>query len=243
MSQIAFNPNDPLQSSFLSALALGETGSGGVSAANEGYGGVSTSGDATDQFGFPSFAGGSTSAGPTHAAGIFQFEPGTWDTIASQFGLNFSNPSDQEAGAWYEAQQTYKNATGQDLESALQNGDYSSIQSALAGVWPSVTGNAANPQGLAAAIKSGAGPSLGGANPSAQQQHAALNAANGGSSADGSFVAGIEDFFVRFGLIIAGGVIIVVALWQLLSSTGVVPSPGDTAKAVGKAGASALAVA
>jgi hypothetical protein len=37
---------------------------------------------------------------------------------------------------------------------------------------------------------------------------------------------------VRFGLIIIGGIIIIVALWSLLASQGVVPSPGKVVKDV-----------
>jgi hypothetical protein len=53
-------------------------------------------------------------------------------------------------------------------------------------------------------------------------------------------VATVENFFQRFGLIVIGGVIVIVALWQLLSSQGIVPSPSDAGKAIGK-GALALA--
>lgn len=231
---VAYDPNDATQASFLSALALGEVGTtGGYST---GFGGVDTSSDPTDAYGFPQFGGGSTSAGPTHAAGEYQFEPGTWDSIAQQYNLNFQNPSDQNAGAWYEAQQAYSAATGgQSLESALQNGDYSSVQSALASVWPSVNGSGGNPAGLAGALSSGTGASIstGGA--------ATAPASGSSSSSGGGIIGAVEDFFVRGGLIIAGGLIVLVALWQLLSNTGAVPSPGDAVHAAGKVGATALA--
>lgn len=225
---VAYNSSDPLQLSLLSALALGETGNAGASGYSEGFGGVSTAGSQTDAYGFPLWNGSSTAAGPTHAAGEFQFQPGTWDSIAAAHGLNFSNPEDQNAGAWYLAQQTYATSTGGgSLEDALHNGDYSGIQQALAGTW-ATTGSGASPQGLAYALANKLGPDLTGANPSAQQQQAA----SGGSN-DPLAIAG--DFFVRFGLIALGVVIIVVALWQLLSTTGAVPSPGDTAKGIGNA--------
>src|SRR6185312_6788844 len=154
-----YNPNDPLQASFLNALALGEVGPDGGNPF-EGFGGVNLAGAPTNQFGFPQWNGAVTSAGPTHAAGLFQFEPGTWNQIAAQFGLNFQNVGDQLAGAWYYAQQIFAGKTGGSLESALQNGQLSSVQSALAKVWPSVTGNAAAPNGLAYDIAHGKGISV-----------------------------------------------------------------------------------
>jgi hypothetical protein len=228
MGAVAYNPNDPTQQGFLSALALGESGPNGSTSI--GFGGASTSGAPTDQYGFPIWSGATTAAGATHASGIFQFEPSTWDNIASTYGLNFSSANDQEAGAWYLAQQADPN-----LETDLQSGNYGTIQSALAKIWPSVTGSGSAPQGLAQDLASGVGASLPGA--------------SGGSSAASStaaqgtgIVATIENFFVRFGLIIIGGIIVIVALWQILSNRGIVPSPADTGKAVAK-GAGELALA
>jgi hypothetical protein len=249
-SSVAYNSSDPLQAAFLSALALGETGGAGLGAAETGFGStatnpVSLAGYPTDAEGFPIWPGSSTAVGPTHAAGIFQFQQGTWDPLAQEYGLNFSNPADQEEGAWYEAQQTYQAATGQSLETALQNGDYSSIQSALSSVWPSVNGSGSNNQGLSAALANGLGPNLSGSAPTSEQQQASANSVNGTQSGSAGLVQDVEDFFLRFGLIITGGIIIIVALWQLLSSTGVVTSPEATVKAVGhaarQAGAAALA--
>ncbi len=228
MTAVAYNPSDPTQQSFLSSLALGETGNSSF-ASMEGVGGVNLSGTSTDQYGFPEWSGDSNS----HAAGTFQFQPATWDQEASQYNLNFQNPSDQQAGAWYLAQQTYAQQNGgASLETALQNGDYSQVQSSLASVWPSVTGNQAAPQGLAANLASGTGASLSGGS----------SASGASSTSSGSnLLADVENFFVRFGLIIIGGVVIIVALWQLLASQGAVPSPGDTAKAVGHAATALVA--
>ncbi len=220
-TSVAYNPNDPTQQSFLSALELGETG-GASNAYSEGVGGADLSGTTTDQYGFPQWNG----EGDSHAAGAFQFQPSTWDQLAQQYGLNFANQGDQNAGAWYLAQQTYQAQTGQSLETALQNGDYSSVQQALAAVWPSVLGNQANPQGLASALQSGQGATLGGSDAAAPVNSS--SSSNGGTGA----IATVENFFVRFGLIILGGLIVIVALWQLLSNQGVVPSPGDTAKGI-----------
>jgi hypothetical protein len=154
-SFVAFNPNDPVQQQFLSSLALGETANSSY-AATEGFGGVNLADAPTDQYGFPQWQG----QGNSHAAGIFQFQPATWDALAQQYGLNFSDAGDQEAGAWYLAQQTYNTKTGGNLYGDLSTGNTSKLNSALASVWPSVSGNAASPHGLAAAIAGGDGANL-----------------------------------------------------------------------------------
>jgi len=225
MPAVAYNPSDPDQISLLSALALGETGNTPWSA-YEGVGGSNISGYATDQYGFPKWPG----LGNSHAAGTYQFQPGTWKPYAEKYGLNFQNPADQDAAAWYLAQDTYAQKTGgKSLSEALAKKEYSSIQSALVGVWPSVTGNGAAPKGLAANIAAGIGavlPGLGG------------SPSNGAGNAEGGIFGGVqssvENFFVRFGLIIVGIAIVLVALWMLLADQGVVPSPVDTAKAATK---------
>lgn len=219
---VGFNAYDPVQTNFLSALALGETGTS-PTAANEGYGGVNLTGAPTDQFGFPQWSG-SSSNGPTSAAGLFQFQHSTWDGIAQEFNLNFQNPQDQEAGAWYLAQQTYANNTGGgSLYDALQSGNYGRVQSALAGVWPSVFGSGGAPMGLAADLSSGTGASL--PTPSSATPN---SPASGGTGLVGT----IENFFVRGGLILAGLVIAVVALWFIIKQGGVAPAARKTVETV-----------
>jgi hypothetical protein len=223
-AQVAYNPDDSVQQSFLSALALGESGSnGGLFLGN---GGADLSSNSTDSYGFPI----PTGSQPSSAAGLFQFTQGTWDQVASAFGLNFSSASDQEEGAWDYAQQVYsQNTGGQSLETALQNGNYSSVQSALASVWPSVTGNGASPQGLAYDLSNNVGATLPNVTSSASTSNSSAS-----SGTTTGIVGTIQSYFVRFGLIIVGSLVILVALWQLLSNTGAVASPGETAKAFGK---------
>lgn len=223
---VAYNPSDPTQAAFLAALQQGETGTVGPSTLYEGTGGVNLAGAPADQYGFPQWSG----FGSSHAAGEYQFQPATWDAVASQHNLNFGNPSDQNAAAWYLAQDTYAQQTGGSLQDALQSGNFSSVQSALSSVWPSVTGNGASPGGLASAItgflKNGV-PGFGGGSSGSSSQ----------GSSGGGILGAIENFFVRFGLIIIGGIIVIAALWKLLSDQGVVPSPGDMAKSVAKVAA------
>jgi len=224
--QVAFDPNNSTISKFLGALALGETG-GSSYAVTEGVGGANLSSSSVDQYGFPNWEG----SGNSHAAGIFQFQPGTWDSIASQQNLNFSNASDQEAGAWALAQQTYSSKTGRSLYADLSSGNMSSLNSALASVWPSVMGNEASPQGLASAIANGQGIDLG----SLSSSSSSANGGTGATAQSGGIVSDIENWFVRFGLIIVGGLVVLIALWALLSQQGIVPPPQKVAGDVGKA--------
>jgi hypothetical protein len=244
----AYNPDDPVQNNFLSILALGETGANG--SYTEGYGGVDLSGASTDQYGFPQYGGSVTSAGPTHPAGLFQFEPGTWDSVASSLGLNNFSPSSQNEAAWQYAQTTYANATGGDLETALQSGQFSSVQHALASVWPSLNGNASEPGGFAAYEASGGTGSsaytgAGGGGGSGAGGGSAAGAGQSSTSPSLGFLGSITDveqFFVRGGILIIGGVVILVALWQLLSEHTDIPSPVETAKGIGQ-GASGIVAA
>lgn len=224
-SPVAYNPSDPAQQGFLASLGLGE--SGGASNPYEvGYSGVDLSGAPTDAYGFPQWSG----VGDSHAAGAYQFEPSTWDAIAAQYGLNFQNPADQNAGAWYLAQQTYGAKTGGSLEDALNQGNFSGISTALAGVWPSV-GNASFTNTLTGEANGTTPVSAG---PGGWIQNL-QNFMSGVAKLNP--VTAVQDTFTRAALLVVGGIIILVALWQLLSSTGVVPSPGDAAKTAAKVAA------
>lgn len=206
---VAYNANDPVQQQFLSSLALGETGNSSF-ASSEGVGGTNLNGLPTDQFGFPEWTG----LGSSHAAGIYQFQPGTFDAVASQYNLNFANPSDQSAAAWYTAQQA-----DPTLESDLSSGAFGKVQAAIQGIWPSVTGNAASPQGLASDLASGIGATIPG--PSGAAPVSSTGAASGSSTT--GVLGAIENWFLRGGLIFLGAIIVVVALYFLLSKQGYIP--------------------
>ncbi|HEY2541295.1 MAG TPA: SGNH/GDSL hydrolase family protein [Stellaceae bacterium] len=77
-------------------------------------------------YGFPDWAGATTSSGPTHAAGGAQWEPDTWKKAvegftqtgaANQLGHtpDFRNPADQKAVFNYWAARRYKELTGRDI--------------------------------------------------------------------------------------------------------------------------------
>lgn len=157
MTQVAYDPNNTVQQSFLSALALGETGNSSY-AANEGFGGVDLTNAPTDQFGFPTQDPGSN---VSSAAGTFQFLQGTWDEVAQQLNLTDFSQSNQNEAAWYYAQQTYSaNTGGRSLYDDLASGNYSNLDAALSRAWPSVMGNASAPGGLAASLAGGQGANI-----------------------------------------------------------------------------------
>lgn len=218
----AFNPDDPVQAGFLSALAHGESGVNGSS--ELGFGGSNLSTAPTDQYGFPQWGGATTSAGPTHAAGLFQFQPGTWDDIASKYGLNFSNPSDQAEGAWYLAQEKDPN-----LESDLSSGNLSTVQSDIGSTWTS-----ANSGTFLNDLANGTGADLSGVlnggGSSANSSGTSGGSGGSASSASGGLITDIENWFLRGGLIIVGGLVAIVALYMLMSNNGVVPKPSTVAK-------------
>lgn len=216
MGDVAYNPNDPLQQKLLSAIKLGETGNRS-DAYTLGFGGANLGDVPVDQFGFPVWGGSRTSAGPTHAAGAYQFQPGTWASIAQRYGLDFRKPADQNAGAWYLAQETYRQRTGGDLTEALQNGQYSAIQSALSPVWASATGSGSLPGGLANALQTGAGSSI------LDGVTKFFSDPLGINKATGDIQSYVYDLFTRGGIIIVGALIILVALYFLLAQSGVVP--------------------
>lgn len=239
--QVAYNPDDPLQLSLLSAISSVESPSG-PNPWSEGFSNIDLSNNPTTSNGF--YEGSTVNGGPvngnlpTSAEGPFQFEPATWNSIASQYGLNFQNPGDQEAGAWYNAQNTVA-AQGGNLETELQQGEYSTIAQQLGGQWQGIQNN---PNTFLSNLESGNISSViatGAGNPSSATGATAANSS--GSTGTSSLSLGslgsitdVEDFFVRFGIIIIGGVIILVALWQLLSQHSSIPGPVDTVKIVGK---------
>lgn len=205
-----YNPSDPLQAAFLGDLAAGEGNAGPL----QGYGYVDLSDYPAGIYGFPLWPGSTdTPTGQiTHAAGPFQFQPGTWNAIAAQHGLNFQNPGDQAAGAWYLADQTYAAKTGGSLESALGGGLWSSIQNALAGVWTSITSD--NPPVAGSSPSGGAGgsptPAGGAAQPAAK---------------GGGFFAPLETWLTNIAgssvFVIVGIVLVMGALVIFANDTGV----------------------
>lgn len=213
---VAYNPADKEQRSLLAAIQRGESG-GNYSI---GFGGVDLSSAARDQWGFPIWGGDRTQAGPTHAAGAYQFQPGTWEYVAKKYNLNFANPSDQDRGAWYLAQETYAKKTGGSLDEDLNAGKFAGVQAALSSVWSSVVGNARLPQGIAQAMSEGITAELAPGPTNSEGTPSLLTDPVGASKA----------YFVRGGMIIVGALILVVALWALLSKADIVPNVAKIGK-------------
>ncbi len=113
--------------------ALGNRESGGNY--NALYGGGSFSG-----FGqFPQWGGKMGPQGMSHAAGAYQFQPGTWADAQKALGLKDFSPASQDRAAWWLAQRDYaKNRPGRDLLADLRSGNpaiLADIGAALHGTW------------------------------------------------------------------------------------------------------------
>jgi len=123
---------DPLAPVMLK-IAGGETGND-PNAYRALYGG--------GHFGFPQWSGRPGPAGISHAAGKYQFQPGTWKLAATEYVAagnpvpDFRNDADQEAVGRFWAQRTYRKNTGRDLvdDASKDSVDYS----ALSGEWSSL---------------------------------------------------------------------------------------------------------
>lgn len=222
MPGTAYNPYDPAQARLLGALALSEVGRSS-DPYDLGTGGFDLSNADRDEYGFPQWGG----VGNSHAAGAFQFQPGTWEGLAKTYGLDFRSPADQNAAAWYHAQDTYRAETGGDLSAAIKAGDYSSIEAALGRTqWIGARGK------LAEFLSGGQSADLGDA--SAEDMAAAVdnNRRTGGVLGRflGDTAAGVGDTVTRFLLFAIGAILLLVAVWWLLSGAGVVPGPGKVAK-------------
>lgn len=205
---VPLNPNDVQQRNFLAALRAGEGGSDYW----VGFSGVDLRNAPRDRYGFPQWSGKVTREGPTHAAGAYQFQPGTWRGIARKYGLNFANPSDQDAGAWYNAQERYARETGgRSLDADLDAGLFEQVRKALAREWTSLRDN---PRQFLNVLASGASAELA---PGATDT-------TGTPSFFESPIQAAASYFVRGGLILVGVVILLVALWALLSQSDLVPN-------------------
>ena len=88
---------------------------------------------------FPIWSGKVFSTGISHAAGKYQFQPGTWARCAGALGLKDFSPASQDAAAWYLAGEVYHRMTGRSLEGDLVAGDTSHVVAALKSTWTSLS--------------------------------------------------------------------------------------------------------
>lgn len=245
MPGVAYDPNSRAQAAFLGALSLSEVGNdpGGL---YRGTGGADLSGAPVDEYGFPQWHG----VGNSHAAGLFQFQPGTWSSYAKTYDLNFQDAADQKRAAWYLAQDTYRQETGRELTDALAAGDYQSVETALGkSTWLGARGK------LAAYLAGGRSAQL----PNDAAGTGEDTRATGSSSSamdqvgdtlkrlfvpgydkahpKGGQATGLDGIVPRVGVFILGALLLIVAVWWLLSSAGVVPSAGSVAKTAAKVAA------
>lgn len=118
---------DQIQAEILKRIASGE-----AKGYNELYGGGRFEGFADHPR--QSFIG--PDGRKTSAAGLYQFQPGTWDEQARKLGLKDFSPGSQDQAAWDLAQSRYRAATGKDLVDEWRNGN--TDLSPLAATWPSL---------------------------------------------------------------------------------------------------------
>lgn len=197
MGLVAYNREDAEQNAFLATVRQLESGGNYY----VGNGGANLAGAPVDQYGFPQWSG----QGNSHAAGAYQFQPGTWKEIASRFGLNFQNKADQDEGAWYNAQIKYSDKTGgRDLDADLDAGKFQFIQQTLSMEWTSF------PKGFAKTIAGYLG--------SSPELSEGATDTNGTPSLLTSPVEAAKSYFVRGGMVLTGAIILLVALWALLNS-------------------------
>lgn len=204
---VSYNTGDPEQRRFLAALRAGEGGDNYWI----GFGGTDLRSKPRDRWGFPQWEGRRTAEGPTHAAGAYQFQPGTWRGIASRYNLDFSNPFDQDQGAWYNAQERYARETGgRSLDADLDAGMFEQIRRALSREWTSLRDN---PSKFLNIVANGA----------ASEVAPGPTDTSGTPSFWTSPIQAASSYFVRGGLILVGAVILLVALWALLNNGSIVP--------------------
>ena len=123
---------DPVvaQRAFLDALAIGESGGR--------YDILCGGGRFTDYSKFPQWEGFQGPDGISHAAGKYQFEPATWNEVATDLKLQDFSPKSQDAGAWSLANHVYQTKTGRDLLRDLTGNNTAFVVPALRSTWVSL---------------------------------------------------------------------------------------------------------
>lgn len=109
---------------------------------------------------FPQWSGKMGPAGMSHAAGAYQFQPGTWKDAQKALGLRDFSPESQDKAAWWLAQRDYASRRpGHDLLADLRSGNPATLADIGAALHPTW---AASNQGLLGS-SSGLPPSASGA--------------------------------------------------------------------------------
>lgn len=125
---------------FVVTCALGE---GGVDADawRREYGGTLYTGalDVVFNSANPLWPGKVGPAGTSHALGITQFQPATYQEVAARTGLATLAPQSQIANTWNHMQVVYNRVTKGSLPVVLMMGDWPSAASALKTTWTSFT--------------------------------------------------------------------------------------------------------
>lgn len=88
---------------------------------------------------FPDWPGRIVNGRPTHAAGRYQFQPGTWGDVSRAIGLRDFSPASQDAGFWFLACQRYRLRVGRSLGPDLLADLLDELVYGLQPTWTSVS--------------------------------------------------------------------------------------------------------
>jgi muramidase (phage lysozyme) len=129
----------PIAQTFLNSIGSGES--------KNNYSALYGGGQFGDFSQFPQWAGVQGPQGITHAAGRYQFEPGTYADASKALGLTDFSPASQDKAAWWLAQQNYRGKTGRDLLTDLRAHNPQTdalIQQSLGSTWTSLRSRSAS---------------------------------------------------------------------------------------------------
>jgi muramidase (phage lysozyme) len=124
------------RSALLNAVAAGETE--GSRRRGSGYNMLYGGGTFVGYERFPQWAGKIVNGRPTHAAGRYQDQPGTWAEVAIRYHLPDFSPASQDEGNWQLAKQRYRRVTKRDLEADLSTLTLAFLIEGLQPTWASV---------------------------------------------------------------------------------------------------------
>jgi muramidase (phage lysozyme) len=148
---VASLPPTPQPDADIRRQVLAKIASGEATSYNEIVGG----GHFSDYSTHPNVAVPQPDGTVSHAAGLYQFQPGTFGPIAKRLGLKDFSPASQDAAAWDLAQTEYKKQTGRDIVADAKQDKVD--WSALGGQWTSLRGGGQATPGPGAAIAGSGG--------------------------------------------------------------------------------------
>lgn len=126
------------RAALFNALAAGE--SEGGRQRGSGYNVLYGGGTFRSYARFPTWAGVQVNGSMTHAAGRYQFQPGTFNEMQIRLDLPDFSPASQDAACWEYATLRYRRATKRDLATDLSTLTLAFMVEGLHPSWASVNG-------------------------------------------------------------------------------------------------------